>query len=109
MLKLLIRSRIENFTPILVAWFLETRAWTHLNHGCRVEHVLLDLMACLSGAISGLKSGDEEEALERVRSKVNSRGTCKLIEDLAALIPVWRHDGEVFRHLHCEYESCAFY
>jgi hypothetical protein len=168
MLMPLIRKRIENFTPILASWFLETRAWTHLNRGCPVDHVLLDLMACLSCVITGLKGGEEAEALERVRSKLdyfglpnvaavfrekfkkkelsplhayvtdrqlnraqlpatmprnscdlwmepfacqrrfrslNSHRTCRHVEDLTALIALWRHDGEVYRHLHCEYES----
>lgn len=59
-----------------------------------------------------LNAGDpwiEPFACQKQPRSLNSRPTRRLIEDLATLISAWYRDADIFKHLNCEYDSCAFY
>ena len=51
----------------------------------------------------------EPFACQKQSRSLNSRPTQRLIEDLATLISTWYRDADIFKHLNCEYDSCAFY
>jgi hypothetical protein len=48
------RKRLEEWTLILAAWFLRAKGRGHLNCGCAVDQVFMDLMACISGRVASL-------------------------------------------------------
>src|SRR5579863_5895238 len=66
MVQVEIQKKIYNWAKILGAWFFCTNGRSHLNDGCPVVEVSLDLMACVSELLVVLKGRDQKEALDRV-------------------------------------------